>query len=93
MMNGVHGTLPRQGEGIRMLRLGQECVLCDTEGHRLCVLNETASALWELCDGETTIDEMVHAVCVVCDVDRERALDDIARTLSELSTAGLIEWA
>jgi pyrroloquinoline quinone biosynthesis protein D len=84
--------LPRQREGIRMLRLDQECVLCDHEGRRLCALNETAAALWELCDGETTLEEMVEAVCLVCNVDRESAAVDIERTLAELSRAGLLEW-
>lgn len=84
--------MPMQGEGIQLLRLGQECVLWDVDGHQRCALNETAAALWELCDGDTTVDEMVEAVCVVSSVDRHDLVADIERALGEMATAGLIEW-
>lgn len=82
---------PRQGQGITMVRRGAESLLRDSHG-RLYSLNETAVALWELCDGQTTLDEMVEAVCLVCKVDREQALADLTRTLAELSRSELIEW-
>lgn len=84
--------LPRHTSGIWLLRHRDESVLCDGTGVRVCVLNETASALWELCDGSTTGEEMVDAVCLACAVDRDRAVHDIERALGELSRAGLIQW-
>ena len=83
---------PRQGEGIQMLRLGEETVLCDLAGQQRCTLNETAAALWELCDGSTTVEEMADAVAVVSDVDRAQLVEGIERVLHDLSDAGLIEW-
>ena len=67
-------------------------MLRDAQGRRLYSLNETAAALWELCDGATTLDEMVEAVCLVCNVGREEAAADLTRTLAELSRSDLIEW-
>jgi hypothetical protein len=54
-------------------------------------LNRTALALWELCDGHTTVAEMVDAVCLLFDVDRERARQDVASALYSMRTAGVIE--
>lgn len=94
-MNAHHARghqAPRQGPGITMLRQGGESVLCDGDGRPLYSLNATAAALWELCDGETTVDEIVEAVCLVCKVEREQARADLTRTLSDLSRSNLIEW-
>ena len=84
--------LPRKGQGVTMLRVGRECLLCDRDGHPLYALNETAAAVWELCDGETTLDEIVDAVCLVCRVERAQVLVDLERTLEAMARADLIQW-
>ena len=89
--SGADGR-PRQGSGIQMLRLGEETVLCDLAGHQRCSLNETAAALWELCDGCTTVEEMADAVSLLFDVDRSDLVAGIDRALHELAAAGVIEW-
>lgn len=56
------------------------------------VLNPTARAIWELCDGTTTIGELADAICEVFSVPRERAVADVAAVLVQLSEAGLVAW-
>jgi hypothetical protein len=56
------------------------------------VLNETALALWELCDGLTTSDEMVSAICVLFAAGQPDIAADVQRTLSEFETRHLLEW-
>jgi hypothetical protein len=56
------------------------------------VLNETASALWELCDGETGSDEMVSAICLLFDADQTVIANDVHRTLREFEHRRLLEW-
>jgi len=58
----------------------------------MLALNESAAALWELCDGSTTIDEMVVAICEVSSVPADRARDDVERTLVEFQRAGLLAF-
>lgn len=53
-------------------------------------LNPTAMALWELCDGNTAIDEMVLAVCALFDIEPGRARADVMAALEDLRAAGLI---
>ncbi len=83
---------PRQRDAVRPMRRNGALLLFDDQGTPLGELNESAAALWELCDGETTADEMVDAVCLACPVVRDDAAIDVARALEELSRAGLIVW-
>lgn len=62
-----------------------------TAAGELHVLNPTAHALWQLCDGLTTPSEMAAAVCDVFDVHVEIALRDVAAGLGALVRDGLVE--
>ena len=53
-------------------------------------LNPTAMALWELCDGNTAVDEMVVAVCDLFHVEAEQARADVEAALEDLRASGLI---
>ena len=56
-------------------------------------LNDTAFALWELCDGETSPDEMVEAICTLFATSATAVAGDIARTLARFTELDLIEWS
>ena len=56
------------------------------------LLNETALAIWDLCDGETKPDEMMTAICDVTSLPPEVVAEDVERILLEFDTAELIEW-
>ena len=56
------------------------------------LLNPTARAIWELCDGLTDPDEMVGAICQVFSVAMETARADVTYALEQLTAAGLIHW-
>lgn len=83
---------PRRSASLRPVRRNGELLLFDDQGTPRGELNESAAALWELCDGETTAEEMVDAVCQACPIVRGDAEVDVARALEQLSQAGLIVW-
>ena len=56
------------------------------------LLNETALAIWDLCDGETTPQEMVGAICQLCGMHPDVVGEDVARILAEFEDAGLVVW-
>lgn len=56
------------------------------------LLNETALAIWQLCDGETEPAEMVDAICELSKLPHEVVEEDVSRILSEFEAAGLLEW-
>lgn len=86
------GGRPRQRPGIRLERHRRRHLLVDRDGRELLVLNESAAALWELCDGQTYPDEMAAAVSEACAVPLEAAVTDVDRALTEFHGAGLIDW-
>ena len=56
------------------------------------LLNETALAIWDLCDGETSPEEMMSAICDVTSLPSEVVAEDVERILLEFDHAELIEW-
>lgn len=56
------------------------------------LLNETALAIWDLCDGETHPQEMVEAICQLCGMHPDVVGEDVARILLEFEEAGLVVW-
>ena len=53
-------------------------------------LNPTALALWELCDGQTAVEEMVAAVCTLFELDPVQARVDVEAALQDMMAAGVI---
>lgn len=91
-MTSPDATPPRSCPGVTLRRSDDGNVIADAHGSRLCVTNDTGAALWELCDGRTTIDEMVAAVRQLWRVDPPTALGDVRRALTDLARAGAIDW-
>ena len=56
------------------------------------LLNDTALAIWHLCDGETRPEEMMNAICDLTGLPPEVVAEDLERILLEFDTAELIEW-
>lgn len=84
---------PRRLEGLRVDRVSGRHALFDARGDRVHLLNETAFALWQLCDGMTSPEEMAAGICDLFDEGAATVMADIDRALTELSERGLIEWA
>lgn len=57
------------------------------------VLNATARAIWELCDGATHPDEMAGAICQVFSVAADVARADVLDALEQLTATGLVTWS
>jgi len=81
----------RRGD-VWLRRVRHENTLYDPVSGSIHLLNDTAVAIWDLCDGETSPSEMIAAVCEVSGLPREVAAEDIDRILRELDEAHLIAW-
>ena len=53
-------------------------------------LNASALAIWELCDGDTTVAEMAAAIDEVTGVGLDAAESDVLAALRQLEEAGLV---
>ena len=85
-------------EGSRPARIGQvwtrpegdETAIFEPSSQRLIRLNPTARAIWELCDGETEVDEVVDALVELTGRLRAEVTAEVEGTLERLRNLGLI---
>jgi hypothetical protein len=70
---------------------GQETVFLDVATDKVVSLNPTATAIWYLCDGQRTVEDIVDEVASVQPrIDRARLEQDVASTLKILSEHQLL---
>lgn len=72
---------------------GEGWTVYEPETDSLHVLNDSARAIWELCDGQTTPEEMADAVAQLTNLDRKAAVEEVATALRALDEAKLIGYA
>jgi hypothetical protein len=90
----THLTLtsrPSRADGLTVVQdVEDSAVLVATPERPAYRLNDTALALWELCDGSTSVAEMVGAASVVFAADPTNLQRDVLDALQELLHDGLI---
>jgi hypothetical protein len=86
------GLRPCQRPGIRIEHQGEHALISDAEKSKVLSLNVSAAAVLELCDGRTTIDEMVMAICQATSVRPDQAREDVEMTLATLEEAGFVAF-
>jgi len=67
-----------------------EVVYVDSDNEAIFSLNNTASAILDLCDGSRTSRDIAAVVADTLDVDEERAFKDTEAVLEEFVVLGLV---
>ncbi|CAN5206660.1 hypothetical protein BH20ACT24_BH20ACT24_02870 [soil metagenome] len=91
IVTSLHGRPSRSPE-VWLRQAGRENVLYHPSNESVHLLNNTALAIWDLCDGETSPKEMIDAICQVSSLPREVVAEDVRRILSDFEKANLIVW-
>jgi len=92
MKTEVREGRPARRKEVWVRQAGKENAVFDPRNGALHFLNETALAIWDLCDGDTWPEEMIDAVCLVSGLPREVVEEDVGRILHQFDHAGLIDW-
>jgi len=92
MKTEVREGRPARKKEVWVRQAGKENAVFDPRNGSLHFLNDTALAIWDLCDGETTPEEMIEAICQLSGMHRDVIEEDVARTLHRFQHAGLITW-
>jgi hypothetical protein len=92
-MNTLPDRLPRRRDDVLLFDEDTRSVLAAPDQDVTHVLNPTARAVWELCDGMTTLDELAAAICQVFSVSPEVAAADVSAVIEQLVAAELVVWA
>lgn len=92
MTLSVRQGRPARRPEVWLRQAGDENAVYTPDSGEVYLMNETALAIWHLCDGATSPKEMVEAVCEVSNMHPDIVEEDVARILSDFDRAGLIEW-
>ena len=68
----------------------QEIVIVDTDSGEVHQLNPTASYIWDLFDGNTSIEQAKELVSKDFDIDKEQASNDVIVIVEQLKTLNLL---
>jgi len=67
-----------------------EMVVMDKQSEQIHQLNQTASFIWQLCDGDHDRQQIAEELAAAFEVDAETADADVADTLTKLEEIGLL---
>ena len=81
---------PRLNPEVQGTTLEGETVLLHLTSGHYYTLNRVGTAIWELCDGKRTLEEIHQALCARFDVPPQRAHDDLAKLVHLLEQKGLL---
>ena len=72
----MSNKIPMQAEQVAYRVVEDSAVLVSPEDSQLYWLNPVASRVWELADGQNTVEDIAVLLCQDYEVDRETALRD-----------------
>ncbi len=86
-------TTPEQVAGWRVVDSGDDgFVLSGGSPPVTCRLNETALLIWQLVDGERTLDEIAELVADVYDGSKAAIVDDVRAVVDRLRALGIVDF-
>ena len=83
-------SVPVRREGASAVELDDNIAVYDDVGQLLILLNSSAGSVWSLCDGSTTVGDMVRALGETYPDDASVIGDDVRKTLRKLADLGLV---
>ena len=72
---------------------GTDAVIISAEEGMVRLLNLTATRIWQLADGNQSVEEIATTLTQEFEVDFQQAYQSVIRLLTELSEKELIAWA
>lgn len=91
-MSETIGLKPLRKDGLFVRQARGENAVYDPATGQVHLLNATAYAIWDLCDGSTDPEEMIDAICEISRMHRDLVSEDVRRVLAEFDAAGLLRW-
>jgi PqqD family protein of HPr-rel-A system len=85
------GVMPRTRAGLEVATLDGEAVVFDPTHFVVHHLNAAGLAVWERCDGATSVEHVVVELAARFDVDSALVRADLDELLDRLRAEGLLE--
>jgi Coenzyme PQQ synthesis protein D (PqqD) len=84
---------PRKSAEVLELDMGDGLILYNHDGDLVHHLNPSAGIIWQLCDGEVTVEELGREIAEEYGLDPETLQRQVATVIAEFDTLGLVENA
>jgi hypothetical protein len=81
---------PLARSDITVQLIGDEIMLYDSDNEKIHVLNHSAYAIWQLCNGENSLADMCKQLAVRYADSSLDLIDDIQSTIDEFIQKGLL---
>jgi Coenzyme PQQ synthesis protein D (PqqD) len=82
---------PKRRVDVNVRMVDGEVVVLDRQSDLIHQLNHTASYIWDRCDGQSTVAEIANQLAAAFQVDADTAVQDVATTIRQLHSIGLLE--
>ena len=82
---------PKKRNDVNARSINLEIVVLDRQNGFIHQLNQTASFVWELCDGESSLEEIATRMTEAFEVDFSNAMSDVRKVIQQLHDIGLLE--
>ena len=84
-------TRPCREDRLAYKTIGSETIILDTKlNQEVHQLNELASFIWNLCDGQHEVGDIISEVCEEFEVTEEIARTDVESFIVELQSKSLL---
>ena len=83
--------LPTPNRDVSLQRVGQEAILHDRRNGRAHVINESAAQIWELCDGQNTLEQIVSAFAAAYALPAADVQADVQYILAQFHELRVLE--
>ena len=82
---------PSKLDGVILTEADDESILYDSMEGQIHIVNRTGSKIWELCDGNHTVEDIAKSICEAFEADDlEEVKKDVEEYLVHLSRLELI---
>ena len=81
---------PTPNPEIALQRVSAEAILHDRRNGRAHVINEPAARIWELCDGQASLDQITTAFAASYAMPASAVRDDVIYILSKFRELGVL---
>ena len=84
---------PMKNKNTISRKIENETLVLDLHTKQYHILNETAGKIWDLSDGEHSVEEIAEEICKEYDASVDAVKDDVLKTIEGLNKVGVITWS
>lgn len=87
----MESEIPTRRSGLNVREIEQEVVIVDIDSGDVHQLNPTASFIWGLCDGNSSIESISSQFSGHYGISEEQATEDVVTVMQEFRQLNLLE--